>query len=585
MFSSIRLRITTAFVILIITVIGVLSLYLVNYTRGNYLSNLELQLANQAYLIADESESYLLAGESDDINKLAVRLGDKIGTRITVIGQDGIVLGDSDEDPFTMDNHSNRPEVIGALAGDITSSIRYSITLNCDMMYVAVPIAADSQVLGVCRVSLPLTMIEEFMTHSSRTIGGGAAIAIIVAIVIAVGISRAISEPLRDVTRMARRMAEGDLDQKIVVRSRDEVSELAKTFNQMALKVKDMMGLLSDEHGRMVAIFNNVADGILVVDGEGVVTMVNRTACGILNISGEMAQGRPFIEIVRDHEIVAILNKCLSTGQSQRGLVEMEPGKKFLGVISTSLEGQSGAVVLLQDLTEMHRLERVRRDFIANISHELRTPLTSLKLLVETVQDNGIEGDKKAGDFLGKMDHEVDRLVQMVNELGELSLIESGSEKLKLESFDMSELVLLVTERIKGMAKRAFIDIDLDITAGLPEVMADRGRVEHVLLNLIHNALKFTPPHGNIKVSTIADNKEILVSVADTGVGIPSDELSRIFERFYKVDRSRSGTGTGLGLSIVKHIVEAHGGRVSVESTEGKGSTFTFSLPVVNSEN
>ena len=585
MFSSIRLRIITAFVILIITVIGVLSLYLVNYTRGNYLSNLELQLANQAYLIADESESYLLAGESDDINELAVRLGDKIGTRITVIGQDGIVLGDSDEDPFTMDNHSNRPEVIGALAGETTRSIRYSITLNCDMMYVAVPIATDSQVLGVCRVSLPLTMIEEFMTHISRTIGGGAAIAIIVAILVAVGISRAISEPLRDVTGMAKRLAEGDLDQKIVVRSRDEISELAKAFNQMALKVKDMMGLLSAEHGRMVAIFNNVADGILVVDGDGVVSMVNHTACSILNINGDEAQGRPFIEIVRDHEIVAILNKCLSTGQSQRGLVEMETGKKFLGVISTSLKGQSGALVLLQDLTEMHRLEKIRRDFTANVSHELRTPLTSLKLLVETLQDSEVNGDNKANDFLGKIDQEVDRLVQMVNELGELSIIESGREKLDLESIDVLELVLMVTERIRGMADRALIAIDVDVTSGLPELLADRRRIEQVLLNLIHNALKFTPPHGNIKVSAKADNKEMLISVADTGVGIPAGELSRIFERFYKVDRSRSGVGTGLGLPIVKHIIEAHDGRVSVESTEGKGSTFTFTLPVANPDN
>jgi two-component system phosphate regulon sensor histidine kinase PhoR len=581
MFTSIRLRIATAFVILIVTTIGALSLYLVHFVQDNYLTGLEKQLSDQAYLISDASESYLLTGGPEDIRELVERLGKKVGTRITIIDLEGDVLGDSDEDPATMENHSNRPEVIGALAGGVTMSIRYSITLNCNMMYVAVPIATDDLMLGVCRVALPLTSIQGALRHINHAIGGGAVIAILITIIVSAFVSTAITRPLRRVTYMARQLAEGDLDQTVQVRSRDELSDLARAFNKMSAKLKEMMGLLRDEHDRMSAIIENAADGVLVVNTRGEVSMVNRAAAIILDIDEKVAMGRPFIELVRDHEITDVLYKCLDTGKPQKGLIETEPGEKLLGVIATPLGEDIGGIVLLQDLTELHRLERIRSDFIANIYHELSTPLTSLKLLTETLQAEGMVEDSTAIGFVKKIDTELDRLVQMVKELGELSSIETGSETLELAPVDVTELISQVASRLAAQLKRAYINLELAFSPGLPRVRVDSRRVEQVLVNLLHNAIKFTPAGGNIKIIAKVENEELCISVVDTGVGIPQTELSRIFERFYKVDRARSSTGSGLGLAIVKHIVEAHGGRVWVESKEGKGSSFTFCLPLV----
>jgi two-component system phosphate regulon sensor histidine kinase PhoR len=236
--------------------------------------------------------------------------------------------------------------------------------------------------------------------------------------------------------------------------------------------------------------------------------------------------------------------------------------------------------MLIQDLTEMRKLETARRDFIANLSHELRTPIASLKALTETLQAGAIHDPSVAADFLDKMNTEADRLAQMADELGELSRIESGEAPLKKELVEVSGVVTRVTERLRAQAERAGLLLETRLDPELPQIPADRGRLEQVLLNLIHNAIKFTRPGGRVSVTAVTDGQYLTVSVADTGVGISTDDLPRVFERFYKADRARAGGGTGLGLAIAKHIVEAHQGRIWVESVEGRGSTFSFSLPL-----
>ena len=597
MFRSIRWRIATTFIVLIIVCIGGLSAYLVHFVRVNYLSNLESQLTSQAQLIGDASKSYLVGSglvpdrqTQEDVDALAKRLGKQIDARITIIDKGGVVLGDSDKNPAAMENHGNRPEVIEALSLGVGSSIRYSTTLGCDMMYVAVPVTVNKEIVGISRVSLPLTEINKSLGHISRTIIGGAAIAAVIAILLAIQISKTTTEPVKKLTQMSKRIAEGELDQKIQVTSRDEIGDLAGAFNRMAAKLKEMLGLLTSERDRMSAILSSMADGILVVDGESKVIMVNQAAKRMFPspVKGEgQCEGFPdkalehtFIEVVRDHELDSILQKCLETGEQQTGLVEIEEGKQFLGVIATPLSGQSGSVVLLQDLTELRRLETVRRDFITNISHELRTPVASLKVLAETLQEGAIDDPTVAKDFLNKIDTETNRLAQMVNELGELSRIESGEASLKVKPIDMGEVAKRVLERLKPQADKAELDLVMDIPSGLPKALADKERMEHVLINLFHNAIKFTPSGGTINIAAKAEADNIQVSIADTGIGISADDLPRIFERFYKADKARAGGGTGLGLAIAKHIVEAHGGKIWAESIEGKGSTFSFSLPV-----
>jgi two-component system phosphate regulon sensor histidine kinase PhoR len=298
----------------------------------------------------------------------------------------------------------------------------------------------------------------------------------------------------------------------------------------------------------------------------------------MFQLSQDEALGHTFIEVVRDHEIDSILQRCRKMAEQQTGLVETEPGKQFLGAIAAPLG--DGSLVLLQNLTELRRLETVRRDFIANISHELRTPVASLKALSETLQEGAIDDPAVAKDFLNKINTETDRLAQMVNELGELSRLESGELSLELEPIAVAEIVEEVTEMLKAQVDRAGLSLGVDIPPNLPEAQGDRERLEQVLVNLLHNAIKFTPSGGRIYLSAKAEGGNVLISVADTGVGIPADDLSRIFERFYKADKARAGGGTGLGLAIARHIIESHGGKIWAESIEGKGSTFTFTLPI-----
>jgi two-component system phosphate regulon sensor histidine kinase PhoR len=578
MFKSIKWRIAITFVVLILVCMGGLSAYLLHFVKNNYLYNLRMQLTAQAQLVGDASEPYLDGGQVENIDVVAGRLGDKIDTRITIIDTDGIVLGDSEEDPRTMENHSNRPELIEALSHGVGSSIRYSTTLGCDMMYVAVPIMVNGEVNGIARVSLPLAEINESLGHINLMIFSGTTATAFVAILLALQISRSTTEPLKRLTRMSRRMARGELDQKIQVTPKGEAGELAEAFNLMAARLKEMVTVLTSERDKMAAILSAMGDSILVVDSDSRVTVVNRAAEELLTLPENELLGHTFIEVVRDHELDGIMQRCLKTGEQQIGMVETEHKRKFLRIIATPLGG--GSLVLLQDISELRRLETVRRDFISNISHELRTPVASLKILAETLQEGAIDDRALAQDFLHKINIEVDRLTQMVNELGELSRIESGELPLKIEPVDLGNVVRRVAERLRAQAKRGGLSLKGDSPNGLPKALADEERVEQVLVNLVHNAIKFTPPSGRINISAKAEGDDILFSVTDTGIGIPADDLPRIFERFYKADKARAGGGTGLGLAIAKHIVEALGGKIWAESIEGKGSTFTFTLPI-----
>jgi two-component system phosphate regulon sensor histidine kinase PhoR len=379
---------------------------------------------------------------------------------------------------------------------------------------------------------------------------------------------------------MAKGMAEGELDQRIQVTSRDELGELMRAFNHMAAKLKDMVSLITIERDKMTAILSNMADGILITGREGKITMVNQAAEKILHLSRDKMVGQSFIEVVRDHEVHSIWQKCLKTGAQQTGLVEMVPRRQFLGVVATPVGREAGSLVLFQDLSELRRLETARRDLISNISHDLRTPIASVKALAETLQEGAIDDQAVVKEFLNRINAEADRLVQMVQELGELSRIESGGVSFKVEPVDLNEAIKRTRERLRIQAERAGLDLILDIPSTLPLALADEERVEQVLVNLVDNALKFTPPGGKVALSAKVEDANILISVVDTGVGISADDLPRIFERFYKADKARAGEGTGLGLAIAKHIVEALGGKIWAESIEGRGSTFTFTLPI-----
>jgi two-component system phosphate regulon sensor histidine kinase PhoR len=581
MFSSIRWRIAIIFAVVILIAIAGLSFYLAQVFKDNYISQLEAQLTDQSLLVADSSAADIAGYDSESLNEMAKRLGAQIEARITIIDVDGVVLGDSEEDPAVMENHSDRPEVISALSTGKGSSTRYSNTLKMDMMYVAVPIIVDGSTLGVARLSLPLEDINQIISQMYRSVAFGALIAVVITVLLAFQISRTTLEPIKKLTQLSRRLARGELDQEIEVVSNDEIGELAYEFNYMSARIKEMVALLAGERDRMSLILDQMGDGIVIVDGKSRITMVNKAASRMLEIDELKALGTAFIEAIRDYEIDGIIKDCLETGKQQKKIIELKDRNLYLGIISTPLEGKAGCLMLIQDLAEIRRLEKIRQDFFSNLSHELRTPIASMKALSDTLKEGAIKDAEVADDFLNKISVELDKLNQLTNEMSELSQIESGRLRLDKSPINIEDTVNNAIERLEAQAERAGLKMACDFSRPLPSPMADSLRIEQALVNLIHNAIKFTPSGGRIEIAAREVDGEVVISIADTGTGIPSEDIPRIFERFYKVDRARSsGSGTGLGLAIAKHIVQAHGGRIWVESKQGQGTTFYFTLPV-----
>jgi len=319
-----------------------------------------------------------------------------------------------------------------------------------------------------------------------------------------------------------------------------------------------------------------MTDAVIMIDSEGNISLANRAAEKLFNIKD--ADNKPLIESVRDHEVDELLKLCLKKAETQTVQYESGISKKYLRAIAVPI-ARSGVLLLFQDLTELRNLQTTRRELIGNISHELRTPLAGIKAMVETLRDGAINDKEAAGDFLARIDNEVDRLTQLVAELTELSRIETGKAELKKEAVDLNQLIDEVIAQFSPQVERQKLAISRESAADLHPVPADRDRVRQVIANLVHNAIKFTPAGGGITITTRALEESVVVDVADTGIGIPREDLTRVFERFYKGDKARAGEGTGMGLAIAKHVVEAHGGSIWVRSEEGKGSTFSFSLP------
>ena len=586
MFRRLRWRIALPYVALVLVATLGLTLYISDQVRQVRLDDLEDQLLADARLLAGAAAPLLLdETDPETLDRLARGWADRLEARVTIIGTDGLVLGESHEDRTQMDNHLNRPEVQLALKTGQGSSMRYSATLGYEMMYAAVPIQIGEEVgLGVMRVALPLGEIEANAGRLRQEILiAGLGIALVAAL-LAVVIAGRTTQPVRELTAVAERMATGDLDARLFPTSRDEVGQLTRAFNHMADQIREQVTSLAEERGRLAAVLDHMADGVLITDGSGQVEMINAAAARLLDTSEEQALGRSFAQVVPHYPLIELWKTCCEQGEEQIEMVEVTRQGLFLQAIVTPFEeaGVEGYLVILQDLTRIRRLETVRRDFISNISHELRTPLAGLKALVDTLRGGAIKDRPAAKRFLKRMDAEVDALTQMVEELLELSRIESGQAPLRLAPVPVSEVVVPPVDRLRPQAERGGLDLTVLLPPELPMVLADADRARLVLTNLVHNAVKFTPPGGQITVGARPEGEDIVFSVQDTGVGIPVDDLPRIFERFYKADRARSGGGTGLGLAIAKHIVQGHDGRIWAESIEGEGSSFYFTLSVAN---
>ncbi len=386
-------------------------------------------------------------------------------------------------------------------------------------------------------------------------------------------------EPVRRLRR-AMQAEEPQLPPDWPARRGDAIGELGRTFGEMLARLRQQARAREAEESRLSAVLEQMRDGVLILDAEGVVQICNRAAARLFGLPRGQALGMSLARLSRDHRLVHLWQSAHSGRRSEE--IVLRGARRTLQVTVTPLEGvlHGSRLMLLRDLTRLRRLETVRRDFISNISHELRTPLASLKALADTLQEGALEDPPAARRFLGLMHTEVDALTQMVNELVELSRIESGRVPLEIHPVPPEMLLRRAARRLEVQALRKGVSLLVACEPRLPAALADAERIEQVLVNLLHNAIKFTPAGGDIRLEAQpAAAGGVTFTVRDTGIGIPAEDLPRIFERFYKADRSRSSGGTGLGLAICRHLVEAHGGRLHVESAEGRGSAFSFTLP------
>ena len=580
------LGIRLKFLLFSIVLIGISVLaaeaYMSRALEGQLTDRIQSDLLVRARLVA---QAVATRGPRLDDEKATDSLADEIASvaavRITLIRADGRVAGDSEVDTARLsmvENHGTRPEVVAALATGSGSSVRVSETIGRRMMYAAVPMPGPDGVAGIARVALPLTELDDAIGRMHTSLAIGALIAVLMAIVVSLSWAELTSRKLRALTTVARDMAAGNLAPRVRASGLDEIAGLGKALDQLADNLSTSLEELRAERDLLTGILSSMNEGVLVVGRDGRIVLTNPALRAMLLIGPDSA-GRSVLQVVRSADLNQLLERA---AEGEEAEVELElaglmPRRALVRAV-TLKDGPGGVLAVFVDVTELRRLEAVRRDFVANASHELRSPLTTVRAAAETLRT--VENDAKAtARFVELIQRNSERLANLIDDLLELSRIESRELKLSLEPLELSAIVDRALSQHAHRAQVKHIAL-AHAVSGPQSVRADRRALEHVFGNLIDNALKYCPDGAAVRISAEGDAELVRVAVTDTGPGIPSEHLPRVFERFYRVDagRSRELGGTGLGLSIVKHLVEAMGGTVSVDSRLGNGSTFSFTL-------
>lgn len=522
-----------------------------------------------------------------DAPAMAVAIARETRARVTFISLRGEVLGDSNVKPAELkelENHLNRPEVQEALKNGQGSSVRYSSTLQTGMLYVALPFRSVNGEGGVLRLALPLTALEQTRASLHAILALSLAAALFISLILSYILSNVTSQSLRTMAKIAAQIGGGEFGKRVPVTSKDEIGELATVMNDMALKIEGELNSVAAEKNRLDTILRGMGEGVMVTDAMGVITLVNPAFRALFDLREEV-EGKPLINITRHPSLHDAFKNTVETKTEkvEEFTLPLFEGKTILTHWVPLLEGDKlqGVVAVFHDISDLKRLEKVRRDFVANVSHELRTPVTVIKGYAETLLSGALTTDpERAAGFLEKIHRHAERLGTLVSDLLILSELEAGEKPLQPAPVAIEGAVGHACALLEEKARNKKINMDRGGIEGAPPVLADRGKLEQVLVNLLDNAIKYTPENGSITISAHEANGMSVITVADTGIGIPPKDLPRIFERFYRVDtaRSREQGGTGLGLAIVKHIVQQHGGNVAVESVPGKGSSFSISL-------
>jgi len=507
------------------------------------------------------------------------------GVRVTVITSDGLVLADSQSDPQTMENHAGRPEIREALANGDGLSVRHSVTINRDLQYYAVRFSMPSGPPIVLRFALPLRTVNDEVWAFRRRFWVSSFTMLLVTAMASLLISRTFSRRVERLQSFSRRVAEGDFRPIDADRSGDALEALAVSLNDSAARLDRAIRTLREERNLSAAILGSMVEGVAVVNSAERLLFANEGFAGILELDSPPQPGSSLVEVVRQTELLEAVRDVLKGApRVEAEIITGTLRQRFFAATVASVKAteNSGAVVVLHDITDLRKLERVRRDFVANVSHEFKTPLTAIRGFAETLLAGAMDDPQNRVRFLQIILEHSRRLARLTDDLLELSKMDADRLDLEVDRLSASQLVQSCVETAQRLANEKRLRVSINLPQSLPDIVADRRRIAEVLQNLLDNAMQYTPSGGEIVVAASSDGQEVTFTVSDTGIGIPQVDQPRIFERFYRVDvaRSREVGGTGLGLSIAKHLVEAHGGRIWVESEVGRGSHFHFTVPV-----
>lgn len=591
-----RIRLTLILMALIgISMIGA-GFTMAHLFKNSHVAALEENMSREIKLLSGTFQFRDMNG-TDAITyytQQAERIAKLTNSRITFITKEGKVIGDSEKNPREMDNHSTREEEVIAAKEGIGRAIRYSDTLDEKMLYVAGAVVSDQGFDGFIRLSMDLEAVTEGLNRAWTIMAGGLILLFIAATFVSYKVASSMTSPLEQITRVARRITDLDYDARVPWKRKDEIGQLATAINAMADSLQTQLKTIRDNEDLLQSVLDNMTGGIVMINAEGEIALLNRASERLLDVDNSEMAGHSFRELKRHYE----LTKLVEEGVSRKEPIHEErsiynPGERIVrldGVPMIQDGTYRGMLFLLQEVTEIRGLERMRSEFVANVSHELKTPVAAVKGFAETLLGGGVKDEKTANSFLQIIYDENERLNRLIGDILELSKIESKRVQLDCSPIHLIEFFDSVLETLSKVAEKKNISLSSTVPAEL-FIEGDEDKLRQIFMNLLSNAINYTHDGGHVKVSVINHLKpdgteSVIFTVSDTGMGIPRKDLPRIFERFYRVDkaRSRSSGGTGLGLSIVKHLVELHRGVISVESDLGIGSSFILELPLLQEE-
>ncbi len=580
-----------SYILLTLVAVFAVSFYALDTFKGYYLDLYRQDLEARSLLLEKQFADFIRNGQIEELQARCSEAGRTGSARYTVTDNTGKVLCDSHENPQHMDNHRERPEIAEALKGRNGDAIRFSQTLKADLMYVALPIRNEGRVAAVIRAAIPLSVIDKATRTIYTNIAFSAFIVIILASAISLFIARRISRPLYEMRQGAQRFAEGNLKKELPVYDSLELDGLAQAMNTMAHQLDERIKTIEEQKNELDSVLSSMFEGIIAIDSGANIISINRAAAKMLGISIEESEKKHIDSIIGNKDIRESIRQSLAEHRNIETEAHIGGGNAATILqINTSMlrdpEGRYlGVLAVLNNVTRLRKLENIRRDFVSNVSHELRTPTTSIKGFVETLLDGAYTDPENSRRFLKIIANQAERLNAIIEDLLTLSRMENSEESgdMKLSSCRLEDMVSSALQICNIKADEKKINIHLEIAEDSKvNINANSILFEQAIINLVDNAIKYSPEGSSVTVKTEKQDGNILIKVIDNGSGIPAEHLDRIFERFYRVDKARSRRmgGTGLGLAIVKHIINAHGGKINVESEVERGSTFTVTLPI-----